>query len=241
MNKNEIKKLRDNIITNINPKYCVIFTKNNVTEIFSLNVLENVGIFTNYCPSIQTGISYNEDLIDFYSENIQKSKIMQDELINNLKVLIPHIEGLEISTNIIPKKTTIMLRLKGLDSLMPVSLLGEGTIRLFRILLEIVICKNNRLMIDDIDSGIYFNRHIDYWRTIIRFAKLYNVQIFASTHSLECMKYFADALKSEDMEDYREKARIHSLIELPNGSVKSFTYKYDQFKYSLDMEHEIRG
>ena len=71
-------------------------------------------------------------------------------------------------------------------------------------------------------------------------SKKYDVQLFATTHSLECQKYFVEAF-SELEEDDRAKARNISMIEVPSGGVKSVTFNYEQLEFALEIGANTRG
>ena len=180
--------------------------------------------------------------MDFYSDNFQKSKISKIELIKNIQTFIPTLEDFEISTTAIPNKTIIICRLKDIDDILPLSMFGDGTVKLFRMLAEISNCSNSRLMIDEIDSGIHWSRYKDYWKTIIKAAANNNVQIFATTHSWECLKYLKEVLEEEDMKQYQGKTRSYTLVKQPNSDhVKAFKYSFPEFEFALERDIEIRG
>ena len=68
-------------------------------------------------------------------------------------------------------------------------------------------------MVDEIGSGIHFTRLKDYWKTIIQLCAKYNVQLFATTHSLECQQAFVEALDDVDMQQFQKDARNISLLK----------------------------
>ena len=96
-------------------------------------------------------------------------------------------------------------------------------------------------MVDEIGSGIHFTRLKDYWKTIIQLCVKYNVQLFSTTHSLECQQAFIEALEEPDMQIYQKDARNISLIENKQGEVKAVTYDFEQFEYALTIGFNTRG
>jgi AAA15 family ATPase/GTPase len=95
---------------------------------------------------------------------------------------------------------------------------------------------NNRLMIDEIDAGIHYSRMKEFLKRVIQSAKNKNVQLFATTHSRECIEYYAQALKELGFEN---EGRIIKLADTKSG-IKAYTSNYAQFENSLDAESEIR-
>lgn len=195
----------------------------------------------NYTPFVFYNLGYRDDLVEFYSDNIQKSKELKDKLINNLKIFIPEIYDVEVSQSHYIDSVSISVRLNNIDELMPLAMLGDGAIKFFRILLEIVQCRGKKLMVDEIDTGIHYSRFKLFWKSIIMAAIDNDVQLFATTHNLECLKYFKEALEEKDMIQYQKDAR-HFLIEkVANNEIKAFTYNFEQFESAIDLGNEIRG
>jgi AAA15 family ATPase/GTPase len=160
----------------------------------------------------------------------------------DLKLFIPSLTSVEISTiyDINPSQILI-IREEGKDQPLPLTMYGEGTVKLFRILLEIIMCKGQRLMIDEIDTGIHYSHFKEFWKTILKAAKKNDVQIFATTHNLECLKYLKECLEDEEMKEYQPLTNCFELVELPDKIVKAFNYNFEQFENALDTNTNIRG
>src|ERR1035438_4074977 len=69
----------------------------------------------------------------------------------------------------------------------PVGLVSDGVNKLLILLLGIAINKNGIILIDQIEDGFYFKRMASTWKVIDKFAKENGTQIFATTHSKECL------------------------------------------------------
>jgi predicted ATP-dependent endonuclease of OLD family len=76
----------------------------------------------------------------------------------------------------------------GLESLVPLSQLGQGIARLVEILSEIVGAGASACIIDEIENGIHHSSLIDVWRGLASAAAECGVQVFATTHSHECIE-----------------------------------------------------
>lgn len=81
---------------------------------------------------------------------------------------------------------------------------GEGLQRIFEIALLLAYCGNGILCIDEIDSGIHHRLLKAFCQYILDLAKEFNVQVFISTHSKECVDAFA-ALDSDELMAYKMK------------------------------------
>jgi AAA15 family ATPase/GTPase len=80
------------------------------------------------------------------------------------------------------------------DSDKPIDLTkyGEGLQRVFEIALLLGYCRNGILCIDEIDSALHKSLLVDFTQFIQDIAHQFNVQIFLSTHSKECIDAFVE-------------------------------------------------
>lgn len=189
-----------------------------------------------YYPLINFGLSYQEDLIDFFSI-VSRRTTIYDLLLKELKQFIPLITSIEINNAIIRNKSMLTIRESNRDEIKPISFYGDGLNKFFRYLVEILLCEGKRLLIDEIDTGIHYSKIKDNLKALFRLAKQNEVQIFATTHSKECLEYYKDAIEELGFES---EARIIRLVELKNKQIKAYTYTFEQFEQSLDNDNEIR-
>ena len=89
---------------------------------------------------------------------------------------------------------------------------GEGLQRIYEISLLLAFCRNGILCIDEIDSGIHYKLLMAFSQYIIKLAQKFNVQIFISTHSKECIDAFA-AVNSDDIMAYKLKFTENKSID----------------------------
>jgi len=75
----------------------------------------------------------------------------------------------------------------GLSELLPLAQVGQGVYRLATILADIIGEKTAVLLIDEIENGLHHSVHRQVWTGLAEVAKELDVQIFATTHSGECL------------------------------------------------------
>jgi AAA15 family ATPase/GTPase len=216
-----------------------IIKHNNVYFLKSLTSMD-FKFTNNFIPFIPFGLGYGSDILKFYSE-IQKNRKEKDVFIENVKTFISSIEDINIDIvdglNIVEKNVVLSK---------PLFSYGEGANKMFRILLELAKCKNRKLMIDEIDTGVHHSRFLSFWKTILQVAKNYNVQLFATTHNEECISYYRQALEelesenSENKELFSDEARLISLREVKED-VRAFTYNLHDMQYADEVGRELRG
>jgi len=65
------------------------------------------------------------------------------------------------------------------------------------------------LLIDEIENGIHYAAHKEFWKILFQLCKTENVQVFATTHSLEMITAFNEVAKEEGEGAYFEMGRKH--------------------------------
>ena len=84
----------------------------------------------------------------------------------------------------------------GLSELVPLSVMGEGMTQIARIILAIATAPDGVVLVDEVENGIHHSVLPDVWRVIDEAAKQSRTQIFATTHSFECIEAAHQALGS---------------------------------------------
>lgn len=190
---------------------------------------------TGYSPFVSYKTDFEKDLFDFYSNNIQISKSVKEQFLNDLKLLIPDIESIELGA-IHGRDISLIVTLRNTDMPITINDFGGGTIKYIRFLLELFVCENKRLMIDEIDTGIHYSKLSLMLNKILSIAAKKNVQLFTTTHSKECIESFITALEETGLQN---EGRIIRLAETKHG-IKAYTMEFAEFENALLAESEIR-
>lgn len=83
--------------------------------------------------------------------------------------------------------------LEGEDYKMPLSEMGDGMTHVLNIILALLDCANGILLLDEAESGLHYKTQSKLWEMIFDLANEYKVQVFATTHSNDCIKAFAES------------------------------------------------
>lgn len=75
----------------------------------------------------------------------------------------------------------------GLSELIPLSQIGQGVFRLLTILAEVIGDQPELILVDEIENGLHHSAMLDVWAGLAEVAESLGVQIFATTHSHECL------------------------------------------------------
>jgi hypothetical protein len=146
-----------------------------------------------------TGLSIEEVVQRWEQISLTASK---EFVIDALKIIVPDIEDLDI-TGRVPQAYAPVVQAKRMSASQSVPLrsLGEGMSRLFGLALALVTAQDSMFLIDEIDSGLHFSVQIEAWRLVFKIAGLLNIQVFATTHSWDCVDAFQRAAAENQQQD----------------------------------------
>lgn len=88
----------------------------------------------------------------------------------------------------------------GSGPMIPFTQMGQAFARALHIYCEIFSKQPDILLVDEIENGLYYGGLEDFWKGLFAVLKDQNVQLFATTHSRECMEAAqkADTLTESD-------------------------------------------
>jgi AAA domain, putative AbiEii toxin, Type IV TA system/AAA ATPase domain len=115
----------------------------------------------------------------------------------------------------------IACRMEGLQRMVPVHLMGQGFAHALGIALSISTNQSGVVLIDEIENGIHCAVLPQMWGIVSEFARRFDVQVFATTHSRECIAAALEALPRGS--DELRLVRMHN----ENGSPAATMYDRD--------------
>ena len=121
------------------------------------------------------------------------------------------------------------------DWSMDITSYGEGLQRIFEIALSFAYCKNGVLFIDELETAVHYSLLINFTKFIQELAIKFNVQVFATTHSKECISAF---VKNDVL---NEDVLFSTMVRDNQGQIKIITYNDKELSNSLDQDLEVRG
>jgi AAA domain, putative AbiEii toxin, Type IV TA system/AAA domain len=167
----------------------------------------------------------------FFGE-LELAKRLEDEVVPPLKILEPKLKRLAVA----PLSGELVIHGDiGLARLVPVAFMGEGVRRVLSIVLAIANAPGGVVLIDEIENGLHYSVVGKVWQAIAEAAKRTDVQVFATTHSYECIREAHEVFvnrASYDLGLYRLD-RVDEHIEVA-------TYDRETLGTSVDMNLETR-
>ncbi len=158
---------------------------------------------------ITTSFISNDDLADSWDKVGLRD--YADEVLKSLQIIEPKIRAINfvnskdwsgVSFYAREKERRIpLVRMEGLDFPVPLKSMGDGIVRLFQLALRLYEAKDGFLFIDEFENGLHFGVQKQAWETVFSLSQKLNIQVFASTHSWDCIESFTQvALDRTDIE-----------------------------------------
>lgn len=160
-------------------------------------------------------------------------------ILQALQFLEPRIERIasQVSTGpyyVSQPRGGFILKLRGSDQPVPIGSMGDGMWRMLAMAIAITQCKGGVLLVDEIDTGLHYTVMAKMWRLIFNAAKQFDVQVFATTHSSDCIYSLAQLWKGSALEDGLTVQRIEI------GRSRSVRYDAHELSIAARREIEVR-
>ena len=124
----------------------------------------------------------------------------------------------------------------GLSELVPLQLMGDGLNRLVSIIVNMGNLRDGVLLIDEVENGLHYSVLKEVWEGISEAADAFNVQVFATTHSFECIRAAHEAFAEADSYDFR----YHRLDRTKTGGIRVVSYDEDVMEAAIEIDSEVR-
>lgn len=126
------------------------------------------------------------------------------------------------------------VKMKDIAQPVPIGSMGDGIWRMLALAMAITQCKGGVLLVDEIDTGLHFRVMAKMWNLIFNAAKEFNVQVFATTHSYDCVYSLAQIEQSGDPTNRVTVQRIEA------GRERSIPYDETEISVAADRSIEMR-
>ncbi len=170
----------------------------------------------------------NEEIIDsFITIQMQDKEDYLNKILSNFDKTI---EGFKV----IDQKPKVKYQ----GSYRDITEFGDGLKQLISIICAVFSAHDGYLFIDEIDNGVFYTKLDILWEVIFKISKELNIQVFATTHSKDCIEsYCKTAIKLHD-----EEMSYTKLTLLKSGKIYAGIYDYGMLENSIEEQgNEVRG
>jgi hypothetical protein len=123
----------------------------------------------------------------------------QERVLDWLRIVDPRILDLDFIAGRTSTRIAL-LKIQG-QGRIPLSSMGDGLRRMFHIGLAMATASKGILLIDEFENGLHWRVQRELWAALGKAAKEFDVQIFATTHSRDCIGGFVSASKELSIPD----------------------------------------
>lgn len=166
-------------------------------------------------------------------------RLGQLDIAGELGDLVKHLSIIEEnlkSLSIVPISGQNMIYADiGLKRKVPLSFFGEGTGRLLSLILTIATTRNGIVCIDELENGIHYSLFPQVWNLLDSLTKIYNVQLFITTHSHDVLKGLYISNKENSLKEVS-----YYRVDKKGDSTKIKHYDSELLYSAIDSEWEIR-
>lgn len=122
----------------------------------------------------------------------------EKQVVSALQIIASDIEAISIiGSESGSRSRTAIAKSRRYRNPIPLRTFGDGLNRLFGIVLSLSCAKDGVLLVDEIENGLHHSILTKVWEVIFQMARMLNVQIFATTHSWDCIQSFQKAANSD--------------------------------------------
>jgi hypothetical protein len=167
---------------------------------------------------------------------------LEQEILAALRIIAPGVERLSlvedpVATRAIRESTSgrervPIVKVASIDDPLPLRSLGDGMQRIFGIVLALVNARDGMLLVDEIENGIHYSVQPDLWRLIFQVARRLNVQVFATSHSWDCIEGFQKAAQEDTQAE-------GLLIRLESKNSEVVATLFDERKLGIATREQI--
>jgi len=157
-----------------------------------------------------------------------------EEAVRFMRSFFPQLGGLSVIPGVDQKP--VLHADVGLARKIPVGWAGEGLSRLLSIYLAIADAHDGVVLIDEVGAGIHYSALAKVWKGVAEAAEKYRCQVFATTHSYECIEAANEGLRGLLKPDF-----TYVLLDKTDRGIVPKCYPYDVLDAALEAHLEIRG
>lgn len=172
-----------------------------------------------------SSLDYRTANVGHYSELERIGQ--QDGVLQTLQILEPKLQRLTVlAAGTEPRIYADV----GTKPLIPLQIMGEGMARILSLALSIASSPGGMVMVDEIENGLHYTVMEKVWKSIAAFARHYDVQLFATTHSHHCIQSACRAFAADE----EEPLQLYSLA-VRKGKISAARYDRERLVAAFDF------
>lgn len=163
---------------------------------------------------------------------------LEHDVVGALKIVVPETDRLTMVLNPVrtrSKDRMVMVKLRNSDLPVPLRSMGDGMNRIFGLVLALANAKGGLMLVDEVENGIHYSIQKDVWKLVFSMASKLNAQVFATTHSWDCVRGFQEAAQ-----EATEEEGVLLRLEHRRDNVRAVLYTERDLLIATRDEIEVR-
>ena len=157
----------------------------------------------------------------------------ENEVVEALRIINPLIERITFVTSSNKRDRYPIVTLKDDSRRYRLSAMGDGINRILTIILSMLNCKNGVFLLDEFETGLHYSVQEQLWNIVFSLSEKLNIQVFATSHSRDCIEGFANC----------NNRQSGLLIRIENRGETIVPVQYDNsddILFAINKDIEIR-
>ncbi len=122
---------------------------------------------------------------------------LESDVLDALQIIAPEIERISlIESKMRRGERLALVRRAEIQTPEPLKSMGDGMNRIFEMALGLANSKGGIFLVDEIENGVHYSVQEELWSFIFRVSSRLQSQVFATTHSWDCIESFQKAASS---------------------------------------------
>ena len=122
----------------------------------------------------------------------------------------------------------------------PLNSLGDGMLRVLQLTLKMFPAKGGFLLIDEFENGLHFSVQEKVWALLFDMAEKLDIQVFATTHSWDCIESFTKVAIARTQTDGILFRMGRSVRKSDHGKIIATVFDEDALKDITQADMEVR-
>ncbi len=192
------------------------------------------------CSYVPTGLISSSVLADVWDKIPTRTDIDHQQVIEALRLINPDLEALsfqkigENSSDRVP-----VVRIGKVKS-EPLNRSGDGLSRLLQLVLSMIQAEGGFLLIDEFENGLHYSVQPRVWQLLMELATKLDVQVFATTHSWDCVTAFQEGIAQSNETESMLFHLGRSALTSDQGKVVATAYDKEELELVSQVNLEVR-
>lgn len=199
------------------------------------SMLSSINTLTNFnVQFVKTG-----DIESNFNGNLWDNVALTEAeafIVEALRIVDSEVERITFVNDDLGRQRNPVVKLKDQKKVLPLKSMGDGMNRILTIILALVNVENGHLLIDEFENGLHYTVQEDLWKIVFKLAEELNVQVFATTHSNDCIRAFENVLNSGGNQNKGQFLRLDKI----NEDIIATPYTASELKTATEHFIEVR-